>query len=447
MLVPITGQMPPQSLADAPVGRTDSRAKTPTAPQPSIPKLHALTGMRFLAAAFVALHHFALLSGVYPKTLSLNVLLGLGYISVNFFFILSGFVLAWNYIDDAGRFRVSRRSFWVARFARLYPAYALALLLALPKFIEVAAHGEAPAPGSPALDNVWIIVGTVVTTPLLLQDWLGLIAWNAVGWSLSVEAFLYVTFPYLAPRIGHASGRRLAVLGLACWLVPFGLVLLVFGGQLRGGHSASWYEISTFTEGFFYASPVVHLPEFILGMIVGRLFRRRYVEGRISSWKPAWDYLTAGATVLLLGLLSVLPGPIFATLTPPVFAWLIFSLAHSSSKLARLLSSPRMILLGDASYSLYLFHATAIYAFLGTAAILGWSWLLSWPAFWGCFGLIVLFTIAVYNWVEDPPDAGSVFGCQLRRFDLRRDAVGPDAKKMIRRRRATRSGVYASLRW
>ncbi len=391
-----------QTVAAPPVAPTASRERRPAGAPPSVPKLHALTGMRFLAAAYVAFHHFALLSGVYPKTPSINLLLGLGYISVNFFFILSGFVLAWNYIDDAGSFRVSRRTFWIARFARLYPAYALALLFALPKFVELAMRGGAPAAGSPALDNPWLVAGTAVTTPLLVQDWLGLLAWNAVGWSLSVEAFFYLTFPYIAPRIGGVTERRLGVLALLCWLLPLGLALLVFGSQPHGSNAASWYEVSTFTEGFFYASPLVHWPEFVLGVIVGRMFRRRYVEGRVSNWKPAWDYVAAGATVLLLGLLSVLPGQIFISLMPPVFAWLIFSVAHSSSKLAGLLSSPPMILLGDASYSVYLFHATAIYALLGTAAILGSGRLLSWPAFFSCFGLIVLFTIAVYKWVEQP---------------------------------------------
>jgi peptidoglycan/LPS O-acetylase OafA/YrhL len=83
------------------------------------PMLHPLTSMRFAAAAFVAFHHFALLSGVHPPIGWVDTFLGLGYVSVNFFFVLSGFVLAWNYIDEGGRFRVGQKSFWVARIARL----------------------------------------------------------------------------------------------------------------------------------------------------------------------------------------------------------------------------------------------------------------------------------------------------------------------------------------
>ena len=146
----------------------------------------------------------------------------------------------------------------------------------------------------------------------------------------------------------------------------------------------------------------MHWPEFILGVIAGRVFRRRFLEGKTSSWNPAWDYLAAGATVLLLWWPSGLPGPIFITLMPPIFAFLIVSMPHSSSALARTLSSRPLILLGNASYSLYLFHATAIYAFLGTVAFLGQHWLVSWPMFFLCFALIVLFTIAVYKWVEEP---------------------------------------------
>jgi len=366
-------------------------------------KLQPLTSMRFVAAAYVAFHHFALLTGIYPPMQWANMFLGLGYISVNFFFILSGFVLAWNYIDTDGRFRVTRRAFWIARFARLYPAYALALLFALPKFVDFATGEAAPAQGIPPMDNPWVVAATVVTTPLLLQDWFGLLAWNAVGWSLSVEAFFYLTFPWLAPRVGRASERSLKALVLVCALVPIAVVFLVFGGRLQGAHSAAaWYEVSDLLEAFFYASPVIHWPEFVLGVVIGRLFQRRSLDGRIHNWQPWFEYLAVGGTILLLLLLARLPGPIFIAVMAPVCAWLIFSLAHSRSGLSQVLSSPVLILLGNASYSVYLFHATAIYAFIALAHRLGTPWMMSWPAFGLGFLLIVAFTIAVFEWVEEP---------------------------------------------
>jgi len=364
------------------------------------PKLHPLTSMRFGAAALVAFHHFALLGGVHPSNRWLDSLLGLGYVSVNFFFVLSGFVLAWNYIGDAGEFRVDGRRFWLARIARLYPAYALALIFALPHFIEFAVRGGAPVPGVVPLTNPWIVAATTITTPLLLQVWVGLLTWNAVAWSLSVEAFFYLTFPLIAPGIGRASRTRLIVLAVLVAAAPILLTSVVFASAL--GRSASWYEFSTLTEGFFYASPLIHWPEFALGVIVGRLFQLRSLDGRQTRWKPRYEYLAVGGTCVLLLVFGLLPEAMFVATMAPVFGWLIFSLAHGQSGLARVLSLPVLILLGNASYSLYLFHAVFIQAFVDNAKMFGSTWMLSWPAFVLCFLLTAAFTIVVFLKVEEP---------------------------------------------
>ena len=364
------------------------------------PMLHPLTSMRFAAAAFVAFHHFALLSGVHPPVGWVDTLLGLGYVSVNFFFVLSGFVLAWNYIDEQGQFRVSQRSFWVARVARLYPAYALALLFALPRFIQLAVEGGAPAPGVVPLTNPWVVAATAVTTPLLLQVWFGLLSWNTVAWSLSVEAFFYVTFPFIVPRIGRATRKQLVVLGVIVAAAPILLTSVVFAGAL--GRSASWYEVATFTEGFFYASPLIHWPEFVLGVIAGRLFQLRSLEGRITRWKPGYEYLAVVAMLVLLLVFGQLPEAMFVATMAPVFGCLIFAFAHGQSAMARVLSWPVLILLGNASYALYLFHAIFIQAYVDAAAVWGTTWMLTWPAFVLCFLLIVGFTIVVFEKIEEP---------------------------------------------
>lgn len=371
-------------------------------PAPTPPRLHALTGLRFLAAAFVALHHFAYLSGVHPRVGVADFFLGLGYVSVNLFFVLSGFVLAWTYIGATGALTVDRRTFWVARFARIYPAYALALLLALPIFIELASTGGSPGPGAPSLDNPAVVAATAITTPLLIQDWFGLLAWNTVGWSLSVEAFFYITFPFLAVWLGRASRQSLIRAALVFSALPVVISSVLFWDQAVAGRSGSWYEIGTFTEAFFYASPLVHWPEFMLGAIAGRLFQLRWMAGRASSWQASADYVSVALVVALLVTLGQLPAPIFVAAMSPAFAWLIFALAHGRSKVAATLSTTTLVLLGNASYALYLFHATAIQTFLDWAALLRLEWLLTWPAFIACFAAIVACTIGAYVGFEEP---------------------------------------------
>jgi peptidoglycan/LPS O-acetylase OafA/YrhL len=96
--------------------------------------LPALTGARFVAAIVVVLFHTVL-----PRLGEdglLVRLLGGGYLGVSFFFVLSGFILAYTYLHDTSALRASRRAFWRARFARVYPVYVLALVVAAPLFLK-----------------------------------------------------------------------------------------------------------------------------------------------------------------------------------------------------------------------------------------------------------------------------------------------------------------------
>src|SRR5882672_8546864 len=91
----------------------------------------ALTGLRFLLAGLVMLFHVAGKQMAHAPAW-IGAMVGHGYLSVNAFFILSGFVLAHSYLDSAGRLRGERWNFWIALFARIYPVYALAIILCFP---------------------------------------------------------------------------------------------------------------------------------------------------------------------------------------------------------------------------------------------------------------------------------------------------------------------------
>ncbi len=92
--------------------------------------LRPLTGMRFLAALVVVFFHAVFTFDVrLPLTSWGSALLIRGYLSVDFFFLLSGFILSYCYTTTDGHIRGNARDFWVARFARIYPVYFLGLLL------------------------------------------------------------------------------------------------------------------------------------------------------------------------------------------------------------------------------------------------------------------------------------------------------------------------------
>jgi acyltransferase-like protein len=107
-------------------------------------RLDALTGLRFFAAIEVVVFHERALFAHFPAFLR-NAISN-GDVAVSLFFILSGFVLAYNYIRPQEKsLRVENREFWLARFARIYPGYFLAALMFSPAVIlgrSVIAHGE-----------------------------------------------------------------------------------------------------------------------------------------------------------------------------------------------------------------------------------------------------------------------------------------------------------------
>src|SRR5690348_9842412 len=94
--------------------------------------LNALTGLRFFAAFYVVIFHF----GKYHLASAPHWLFNIGrsgYIAVGLFFVLSGFVLTYTYLGGAAPWtRLDKRTFWVARLARIYPLYVLSLAMAVP---------------------------------------------------------------------------------------------------------------------------------------------------------------------------------------------------------------------------------------------------------------------------------------------------------------------------
>src|SRR5436305_1921821 len=139
-------------------------------------RLDALTGLRFWFAFLVVCHH-SLNRWFGPGA---RVVSDFGYIGVDFFFVLSGFVLAWSARPDVGPLR-----FWWNRFARIWPLHLTTLLLALALGVAVASGG----------------VAALLPNLFLVQAWWPqpdvYFGFNAVSWSLSCEVFFYLCFPLL----------------------------------------------------------------------------------------------------------------------------------------------------------------------------------------------------------------------------------------------------------
>jgi peptidoglycan/LPS O-acetylase OafA/YrhL len=302
--------------------------------QPVLLPLHALTGLRFIAAFLVVLHHFGKPPLPYFERYVRNVLEH-GFVAVTLFFILSGFILTYSYMGLDARLRTSKRNFWIARFARIYPVYLVGFLLATP----LALQGIREMSGSTVANTAWFATATLT----LVQSWSSVasMVWNPPGWSLSDEAFFYLLFPFIAPLILKLSGRGLLVAMLIFWL-------LSLAGPLAGLVSAQ------FNHTFWSNNPLVRLPEFLMGIALGKLWLMRK-PGAVDRYLP---YIAVASAGLLLVILSLdVPESVFMNgTTAPLMMALIYSLASGRGLLGKALATKPMVTLGEASYSLYLFH-------------------------------------------------------------------------------------------
>ena len=247
------------------------------------PRLEALTSLRFLAAMLVVAHHYNPLGLASAPEQALNVIHN-GTQAVTFFFILSGFVLGYSHsIEKADQAR-SAQHFWAARLARIYPLYAIALALSFPfYFYSYISSGRIDAAD---------FLGGLVFVPVLLQSWLPstALSWNAPAWSLSVEAFFYLTFPFLTHTFKKAVSLPLI----------FILALTVAVEITRANFYSSTMPDSA-ERHFFSYFPLLHLPKFLLGIALSR-FYLAFQPGALHRHATSLTWLNL---LLILQLLSL----------------------------------------------------------------------------------------------------------------------------------------------
>ncbi|NOK20576.1 acyltransferase family protein [Corallococcus carmarthensis] len=318
------------------------------------PALPALTGLRFLAALGVMGYHGYCAPCTPALPTGLGRLVGAGFSTVSLFFILSGFILAYTYLDEGGM-RGTRTEFFRARFARLYPVYLVSLLVDLPMFVR-AIHQAEPAASA---GEVLRITGATLT---LTQGWLTLHrpTWNIVAWTLSVEAFFYVLFPFVGPWLARRRSRWLGVIALGAWALGTTPMLAAdAAARLREGPLAvmlhAWGRIAS------EAIPLARLPEFLIGLCVGLVFCRREHPAEHAWARTGGFVLVTGA--LTVGLM-VLPGPpsplVQAAVLVPLFTASILLLAGGLAGRGLGLGTRGMVLLGGASYALYMTHGSLL---------------------------------------------------------------------------------------
>ncbi len=320
------------------------------------PRVDSLTGLRGIAALYVMSFHynyfFVALLHVTPVRF-----IRMGNLGVDLFFILSGFVLAHVHLNDfindhkislANKIKV----FIQLRLARIYPLHLItflaAVILYMAKNVSGAnIHNHESYTAIAALANI-----------LLVHSWGGFstLTWNGPSWSISIEWFLYLLFPFLALALGKINKWYACAVAIFSLLSAMCILKFIYH---RSDMSASYdYGLIRGTG------------EFICGICLNIISRKHLAQSFSHSLAT-----TASTFTLLCAL-------IFSNAYVAVFAmaYLIFSLSYQEGYVAKLLSHRICVYLGTISYSLYLWHVLVL-NFLFSPMVHGFiKNATSWPA-------------------------------------------------------------------
>ncbi len=306
-------------------------------------KIHALTSLRFFAALYVVCYHtvWTFLPWIRREQL-LGRFLNLGYISVSFFFLLSGYILGIVYLRRGAPVRLA--DFYRARFARVYPLFFLTILLDIPSTLQnwTAHYGVKSA-----------LVKTFLSftgTAAMLQGYRMQFTYiNFPSWSLSAETFFYLIFPFIGIALWKLSGTRLWMAAICIYCAGMSLVYLAF------------HHIPVDPAKRL---PFLHVSTFALGIVLARwqmLRHSRQSQPPRSAGSGVSRYLvflvTLGILAAVIYWSRSIPEVILCDgLLAPLFICWIWVFSDSDWSAAKLLNAPWLVVLGEASFGLYLIH-------------------------------------------------------------------------------------------
>ena len=367
---------------------SEARVTTATPPQQKRPvrksRLDALTGMRALAALNIVFFHFS-----DPKIFGpLAPVVDNGYVSVSFFLLLSGFVLAYNYRERADRGEMHARTFWMARFSRIYPVFLFSLLisaLVLRQEWMGRTHGQ----------FAW----GVGLTLLLAQGWSPSLCtfWNTPAWTLTTDVLFYMLFPWLITLRRPRTRRRIVWTMLGWWCISFILPALYTWFNPDGDAHPGRYSDGWWLRAIKFG-PLQHLPSFLFGMALASL---NDLLPERSHVRPALGIAGFAALYTIMCYGNHMPYVFMHDgLLMPLYAMVVLALAGRNF-VSRIFSVFPLIVIGEASYCLYILHFNLWNLLHDDTHVLERAGLLRFDP-WLSYVLLVLFAVATMYLVERP---------------------------------------------
>lgn len=373
-------------------------------------KLPALTGLRFLAASAVLISHFDHRSLISVPSALIDYLDG-GRTAVSLFFVLSGFILAYNYVDLSGK--GDRVKFYASRVARIYPVTLLALGIGAAGMLYAALNSDSGvlqdwyALKDTNVFNVW---GSFLAQLTVTTGWLPTASlnqpWNSPAWSIACEAFFYALFPLLIIRLRKMTLRRIGLVLVGALVLQ---CLIIWSARAFAPAGQKGFLVSQF--------PLTHLFEFLVGIAAALFFLRGGAEWIRRG--PRRSLLLVGSLFPLALLAYFRPVDPAYLLMSPLFAVLILALATPCRRRPSALAWGPLVLLGEASFSLYMIHVPLMNLFSIARPSHMFGWLL--------IAITVFLSVLVFKYYETPARfrvRTAILGRGLRHGDKAVEAGG-----------------------
>lgn len=303
--------------------------------------LPSLTSLRGIAAFWVVLYHyFQYFQNLHPERYARPM--ARGYLAVDLFFMLSGFVMThvYHYVFTK---RVDAANYWsflAARIARLYPVHltVLSLFLATAIAFRVMAYTATGTFQAIPLEGARSLSALVANLFMLQGIHASALSWDYPAWSISLEFMAYLAFPFLLHRIWRTGALSKIVLAAGLFAA------LGWLAYLTDDHFDQWDGPQTLLRC---------LPEFLLGTLLYCAFR------------AGTSVVGALRDTAVLGIFATLIASLYVDapdlLIVGLFAVLVPTTVLNRGRVAILLNSGPLTWLGNISYSLYLVHGFVQY--------------------------------------------------------------------------------------
>lgn len=338
-------------------------------------RIEQLTFTRFIAAISIVIFHYG--KQIFPFDLPYaETIFSQANVGVSYFFILSGFVMIIAY---GSKKSVSFVSYMKNRLARIYPLYILATVVIVLYLLFAT--------------NVPVKIVDVFLNFTFLQNWVPgkALTLNFPSWSLSVEFFFYLCFPFLFNRLySKINYKKLILPIVVVFIVSQGVFLYFYNLDTYGGSYSKEYFI-------LHYSPIMHLSQFLIGNLAGLYFFNR----KKNTSKNYSIHILALLLILCMTLI-IDHGPLnyHNGLLAIIFVPLIVLISSDNSWISKAFKSKLLIHLGEISYGIYILQYPV---FSITKRILYYMSIRDKSIiFYTCLFMLIIISSVTYKLIEVP---------------------------------------------